>query len=192
MQALLAIRRVFQVGMVVSITLALGPMAAIAQSSGEARIKAAFVHNFLKFVEWPVSAFSGPTDSLVVGILGRGPSSEAAAIFLAGKQVNSRFIAVRRLTDDDAAWKVHAIFIGGSNPKRSQVLVESLLGRGVLIIGESDRFVEDGGSIGMVLEDRRVRFDVNLDAAVAARLRISSKLLALARHVLGENEAPEP
>jgi hypothetical protein len=169
------------------IILAMLPATARGQPAGEPQIKAAFVYNFLKFVEWPDAVFSGPSDSLVVGVVGDGPTTPVVMAFLAGKQAAGRSIAVRRLahpaTGADVSRNIHAIFIGGSDARRARQVLEAWEGRGVVTIGEADGFAADGGVIALVVEGKRVRFDVNPGVAGLDSVRISSKLLALARTV---------
>ena len=160
-----------------------GPVAAQAPAE-ESQVKAAFVYNFLKFVDWPASAFGAPADSLIVAIVGDGATADAAAAFLQGKQVNERAIAVRRLKEDAALPPAHAVFVGDASPGQLRRVLEAASGAGALSIGEADEFAAQGGVIGLLVEARRVRFEINTAAADAARLRISSKLLALARIVI--------
>jgi hypothetical protein len=151
--------------------------------SSEAQVKAAFLYNFLKFVEWPPDVFLTPQDSLIVGIVGGGSTADAAAQFLDGKPVQGRAVAIRRLKDEGPRPTVHAIFIGDADASRARRLLESVANAAVLSIGEREDFAEDGGVIGLTVEAQKVRFEINTDAAATAGLKISSKLLALARIV---------
>ena len=173
--------------------MAVGGSSASAQApASEAQVKAAFVYNFLKFVEWPAGAFAGPQDSLVVGIVGTTPTAEAAAAFLAGKGVNTRPIAVRRMPLDAPIVGVHAIFVGDlRDDSRPQMLYEAA-STNVLSIGEAKGFATHGGVIGLLVEDQKVRFEINPEAADSAQLRISSKLLALAKLVRGTKREQAP
>jgi hypothetical protein len=152
-------------------------------SPDEAQIKAAFVYNFLKFVEWPAESFHGPQDPFVVGIVGEGDTADATERFLGAKQVGPRPIVVRRLKWDQALTGVHAIFVAEHDSKRVRRVLEAAAAVSALSIGEGEDFTERGGVIGLLIDDRKVRFDVDTDAAQAAGLRISSKLLALTRVV---------
>jgi hypothetical protein len=166
------------------ITLSPDADAAFAQApANEAQVKAAFVYNFLKFVDWPAEAFAGPGDSLIVGIVGSGSTADAAALFLDGKPVNGRAVAIRRLKDHGPRPGVHALFIGNADTMHSRRILDDVANAAVLSIGESVDFAGDGGVIGLLVEAQKVRFEINTDAAAKAGLRISSKLLALARIV---------
>jgi YfiR/HmsC-like len=158
----------------------------------EAQIKAAFVYNFLKFVDWPETAPRRSDDPLVVAIIGEGPTADAVATFLATRRVGDRAIVIRHVSWDQPLAGVQAAFVNEGDPKRLHHILESASGAAVLSIGESQDFASRGGVIGLVVDDRRVRFDIDADAADAARLRISSKLLALGRVVrAGKNKAGE-
>ena len=91
----------------------------------------------------------------------------------------SRLIAIRRLTWDQPLAGVHAAFVTESDPRRVRHLLGTASGAGVLSIGEGAAFASHGGVIALLLVNQRVRFDIDIDAATAARLRVSSKLLAL-------------
>lgn len=145
------------------------------------QIKSEFIHNFLKFVEWPVATFSSLDDPLVVAIVGSGPTADATERFLATKRVGTRPLVVRRMTWDESRSGVHAVFVGESDPTTQRHFLEQTGEEGILSIGETDGFVKRGGVIGMSVVDNKVRFDINRNAAKAARLKVSARLLALAR-----------
>jgi hypothetical protein len=167
----------------VLMALFVGERAQAQSPSGEAQIKAAFVYNFLKFVDWPADAFPGPQDPFVVGIVGEGDTADATERFLGAKQVGVRAIVVRRLKWDQSFAGVHAVFIAERDAKRLRRVLEAAAAVSALSIGEGEDFAERGGMIGLLIDDRKVRFDIDTDAAQAAGLRVSSKLLALTRVV---------
>jgi hypothetical protein len=152
-------------------------------SSGEAQVKAAFVYNFLKFVDWPAEAFHGTQDPVVVGIVGEGDVADATERFLAAKQVGARPVVVRRLSWDQSLAGVQAIFIAEPDAKRLHHVLEAAAASSVLSIGEGEEFATRGGVIGLLIEGSKVRFDIDTGAAQAAGLHVSSKLLALTRVV---------
>jgi outer membrane receptor for ferrienterochelin and colicins len=157
---------------------------AFAQGAGEeAEIKAAFVYNFLKFVEWPADAFQRAEEPLVVAIVGVGPTAEATARFLAPKQVGGRQLIVRRVGWDEPLTGVHAVFVTESDARKLRRILEAASSRSILSIGEGASFASSGGLIGLVIEERKVRFDIDMAVADATRLKVSSKLLALTRIV---------
>lgn len=158
----------------------LGGDSASGQSvQNEYDVKAAFIYNFTKYIEWPPSALPGNTP-IVIGIVGRDPFGRSLDELLHGKTVSGRSFRVRRLTwTDEEISGCHVLFVtaGASDPAR----LSKLRGRPVLTIGESPGFTSKGGIINFVIEGGRVRFDVNPDLANAAGIQISSKLLSLAR-----------
>lgn len=152
-------------------------------SREEAQIKAAFVYNFLKFVEWPAGTFKRPNAPLVVGIIGGGSIADAAEQVLATKRVRARRLVVRRLKWDESLRGVHVVFVAENDEMRQRRICEAAASEGVLSIGEGSEFAARGGVIGLLIEERKVRFDIDTGAAGAAGLIVSSKLLALARVV---------
>jgi hypothetical protein len=160
----------------------------------EAQVKAAFVYNFLKFVDWPAGATQRSDDPLVVAIIGDGPTADAVAGFLATKRVGDRPIVVRHLAWDQLLTGAHAAFVSENDSRKLRRIFDMAAGAAVLSIGEGHDFTMQGGMISLLIEQRRVRFDIGIDAADAARLRISSRLLALG-HVVhvpprGSGEVP--
>ncbi len=177
----------------VLVAMAVSGSTAIAQPpAAEAQVKAAFVYNFLKFVEWPAESFASARDSLVFGIVGTSATAEAAAFFLAGKQANSRPIAVRRMPADAPIIGVHAIFVGDVRESIQPQVFYEAASTNVLSIGEAKGFATRGGVIGLLVEDQKVRFEINPEAADSAQLKISSKLLALAKLVRGSKREQAP
>ena len=151
--------------------------------AAEAQIKAAFIYNFLKFVEWPATAFGDPRDPFVVAIIGDGATADATEQFLASKQIGARSLVTRHLSWDDALVGVHALLLAERDPKKQRRIFAAAAEASVLSIGEGADFAVRGGVIGLLVENRKVRFDIDVNAAQAAGLQISSKLLALTRSV---------
>ena len=153
-----------------------------AQAPGfdEYQVKAAFLYNFAKFVEWPPGTFANPTDPIGICVVGQNPFGSALEKMVRGKRVGDRTFAVRQLPDTQQAGQCQILFIGAAEWKRTRVLLEAVKGPGVLTVGESDDFTVQGGIIGFRLDGPRVRIKVDLQTAEQAKLRISSKLLSLA------------
>lgn len=151
--------------------------------TGESQVKAMFVYNLLKFVEWPVATFVGARDPFVVVIIGDGATADATERFLSSKAIGERQLLVRRARWDQSLAGVRAAFVVERDEKKLARVLDAASAAGVLTIGEGDRFTTSGGVIGLIVQDRKVRFDVNTSSAQNARLRVSSKLLALA-HVI--------
>jgi uncharacterized protein DUF4154 len=146
----------------------------------EYEIKAAFLYNFAKFVEWPPTVFGGPKVPLNICVFGRDPFGRALDDALLGKAIGDHPATLERARQISELATCHIVFIsGGESPRLAEVL-GSLRGRNVLLVGETEGFASAGGAIQFVLDENRVRFVVNPDAANRAGLKISSKLLALA------------
>lgn len=149
----------------------------------EYQIKAAFLYNFAKFVEWPADTFADPHAPLVLGIVGEDPFGSALDKLAVDKTVNGRGLVIKRLKQGPDLRNCHILFVSSSERKRIPQILGSLQGASVLTVGETERFAQSGGVIDFILEENKVRFEINSDAAARARLNISSKLLALARMV---------
>ena len=153
-----------------------------AAQSGERDLKAAFLYNFAKFVEWPAAAFPEPTTPVTLCVLGDDPLGASLEAVVKGEKLNDRRLVVRLLRDPQAIPGCHVLFVSIEKGRLPEILA-SLRGSGVLTVGSAADFLERGGMIRLFLEQNRVRFDINLDAAEQSHLTLSSKLLRLARAV---------
>jgi hypothetical protein len=153
---------------------------------GEYDLKAAFLFNFAKFIDWPPGSFTSPETPFTICILGRDPFGHALDDTLQGKLIRDRTLAVRRLKDRTEARSCQMVFVSSTESAHLAEILESLRGTNVLIVGETNGFAAAGGIIELTLEDNRVRFAINVDAAGRAGLTFSSKLLALAKLVHDE------
>lgn len=149
----------------------------------ESQVKAMFVYNFLRFVEWPVDVAAGAKDPFVVLIIGEGATADATERFLGSKTIGERPLVVRRIRWDQSLAGARAAFVVERDAKKLNHILDAAAAAGVLTIGEGETFTTRGGVIGLLVEDRKVRFDVDTTAAQNAGLRVSSKLLALTRVV---------
>jgi hypothetical protein len=146
----------------------------------EYQVKAAFLYNFAKFVEWPAGSFATATDPIEICIVGQNPFGLALDTMVRGKKVGDRTFAVRRFPDTSQSNQCQILFIGATEWKRTRALLDAVKSPGVLTVGETDDFTDLGGIIAFRLDGPRVRIRVDLQMAERARLRISSKLLSLA------------
>jgi hypothetical protein len=150
----------------------------------EYQVKAAFLYNFMKFVDWPERAFADGSAPMVLAILGDDPFGETIDK-LQGKTVKGRPIVVRRAATLKALGAFHLLFVPASDKSdidRIRATAEEL---GALTIGDGRGFRAKGGMIELVRDGDRISFEVNLDAARRAGLTVSSKLLGLAKVVSG-------
>jgi len=145
-------------------------------------VKAAFLYRFVEFVEWP-PASPLPKHLVTIGVLGRDPFGGVLDTAVLHKTVAGRALAIRRFASVEALEACEILFIGTSEMPHLPEILARLKHAPVLTVGEADRFARHGGMIGFFFEDGRVRLEVNREAAERAGLRISSKLLSVARLV---------
>jgi len=155
----------------------------------EYQVKAAFLYNFAKFVEWPPDTFKTARDPITICVLGPNPFGNALEEAVTGKTVEGRSFAVRPLVDPGPGCNCQILFVSSAERKRLRSLEAALKKAAILTVGEAQDFASNGGVINFKLENGRVRLEVNLDAAEQARLRISSKLLSLAEIVRSEKQS---
>jgi len=151
--------------------------------SKEHQLKAAFLFNFTKFVEWDAASFDSPDAPLVIGILGSNAFGNEVEHAVKGRKVNGRPLVVRKLRSAGEARGTHLLFISSEEDGHAAGIINSVRGAPVLTVGESAAFARAGGAITFAIESGKVRFDINTTAAERASVRISSQLQKLARSV---------
>jgi hypothetical protein len=156
------------------------PLRSAPEQTLEYEVKAAFLLNFAKFVDWPASAFGDAGSPLAICILGRDPFGRAIDDLVQGEEVGGRKLLVRRIAEPPPSKACQIVFTQQSGTDAIKPLSDL---RGVLTVGEGESFVHDGGIIGFVIDNRRVRFDISRRAANEAGIKLSSKLLSVARAV---------
>jgi hypothetical protein len=154
-----------------------------AQSGNQ--VKAAYLLNFLKFVEWPEDAFAGPLSPVVIGIVGNNPFGFSLQQDILGKTVQGRDLIVRHYHVGEDLRGSHILFISASEQKRLPQILSSLRGSSVLTVADMDQFLEAGGMIQFSLEGTQLRFTINVNATNQTKLKLSSKLLSVARVAKG-------
>jgi hypothetical protein len=147
----------------------------------EADLKAAFLYNFTKFVEWPPDAFAKEDAAFVVGIFGDEEFASKLRKLLQDKQAHGHPFVVRRLAQNSEAKSCHILFFREAETRRLSSIYESIKRVPILTVGESEEFLDSGGMFNLVFEDKQLRFEVNPATAENARLTVSSKLLRLAK-----------
>jgi hypothetical protein len=151
----------------------------------EYQLKAVFLFNFVQFVEWPASVHATKDSPIVIGIVGEDPFGAALDKTVQGEKVSGRSLEVRRFKEGDDVTACHLLFIPGSAKDHAGDLLQKLQGRPVLTVSETPGFAERGGVINLVMADKKVRFEANPQTAARQGLKLSSKLLQLARVVQG-------
>ena len=149
-------------------------------------VEAVFLFNFSQFVDWPAQAFPQPDSPIVIGVLGSDPFDGTLDDVVRGELVKGRPLVVRRFQHVEQLTDCHILFISRSERPRLEPIVQMLKGRSILTVSDLDEFASQGGVIGFVLLDNKIRLRVNLQAAKDAGLTLSSKLLRPAQIVSGE------
>jgi hypothetical protein len=164
-------------------TLALPCRAQTANSSdsSEYLIKAGFIYNFAKLMQWPTSAFPQPDSPIVIGILGNDPFGATLDSVLAGKKVDARGFVVKHLKWGADIKSCNILYVSASEAPHLDEILHAVKGLPVLTIGQMPEFARRGGIVNFVIEDDKVRFEVNVEAAKQAEISISSRLLTLAK-----------
>lgn len=151
----------------------------------ENQLKAVFLFNFAQFVEWPASAFDGTDSPLVIGVMDGDPIALLLDEVVRGELIQGRPLQVRRYRQVQEVADCHILFINRSESARLEEFTRRLQGGSILTVGDGDRFAERGIMIGFVTERDRIRLRINLGAARASGLQLSSKLLRSAEIVTG-------
>lgn len=168
------------------------------ETAREYQVKAAFLYNFIMFIDWPQAKMPEDNSPVIIGIIGKDPFKDAFdpvkdKLAKGKKVIVKRFSGLEELKKDpaemnrqiDAVRNCHLLFICSSEKKSAKEIIDLIKGNNILTVGDMDKFLEsEGGMINFVLEDKKVRFEVNLDAAKQADLKIRSQLLRLAVKVI--------
>lgn len=178
------------IGAAIAPTVQANPDSAKASASREHRIKAAILYNFAKFTAWPVEAFADAKAPLRLCVLG-DDSFDGALTALEGRTVKNRPIVTSRPASAQSLEQCHLLFVGASQAKRLGTIIESLRGMPVLVVGDTPHFARSGGIIRLETVDNRVRFEINVEAAHHAKLKLDSRLLRLGR-IVGKRAAFMP
>ena len=152
-----------------------------AKTASEYEIKAAFLYNFARYVEWP-STTPASAEGFVVTVLGEDPFGEALEV-MRDRTVGDRQLVVRRVARVEDVGASRILFISRSEAEDLPRILQRLGPAPVLTVGESPQFAERGGMIRFRRDGDRIGFDINVDSAQRAGLRVSSQLLKLARIV---------
>jgi uncharacterized protein DUF4154 len=140
-------------------------------------LKAAFMFHFAQFVQWPQDALPERNTPLTIGILGEDPFGKSLDEIVANEAVGGHKLVVRRFQNVNQITSCHILFISPSEAGRMDQILQHLGRRSILTVGETKDFAVRSGIIGFVISEKRLRLAINLAAANAARLTISSKLL---------------
>ncbi|MGE3539369.1 MAG: YfiR family protein [Candidatus Tectimicrobiota bacterium] len=159
------------------------PVALLGAVLTEYEVKAGFLYHVGWFVDWPASTVQADASTFVIGVLGTSPFGGVLEDLLRGKSVRERPVVVQYYQRPDEAIASHVLFISAEEAARLPALLEGLGKASVLTVSDLERFTERGGVIALRLVDRKLHFDINLEAAERAGLKLSSQLLRLAKAV---------
>jgi len=148
----------------------------------ELQVKAAFVYNFAKFVEWPEDPAHANSPITFCALAGE-PFADALEQSLQGRNINGRVVVVKRITKAQQAHRCHVLFLPGIEKKRLEEYLGELAGWSVMTVGDTGQFAARGGMIQLIKDANKFRFAVNVDAVTRVGLKISSRLLQLAEVV---------
>jgi hypothetical protein len=161
---------------------------AVAEGPSEYEVKAAFLFNFSKYVEWPEGTFAGPADRIVICLLGENPFGNLLEEDVRDKKVNGRELLVRETKSVSGTAGCHIVFIALSEHRRMDEILGRLADQPVLTVSDGESIADRGVILGLTLREGRVRFEVNLMAAKRAELKLSSQLLKVAIRLIGQSD----
>ncbi len=153
----------------------------------EYQVKAAFLFHFVQLVDWPADTPADANNSLFLCTLGEDPFRGALESTVEGKGIGARVIHIRHLKQAEDTRGCHLLFLGKAQSGRLPAVLAELRNAPVLTVGETPGFLGAGGMICFRIVKNQVRFDINLDAAQSARLKIGSRLLLMAQIVIGQS-----
>ncbi len=153
---------------------------AVATPPNEYALKSVFLYNFCRFIDWPDSAFAGPGDPIVIGVLGDDPFGPLLAEAVHGESFRGRTIRIENYRHVREIGRVHLLFVAASETARLNEILSAVAGKSIVTVGENEGFIERGGMIALPADRNRVRLLINPDTMRAARLDVSSKLLRVA------------
>jgi hypothetical protein len=154
-----------------------------AQTARVDQLKAAFVYNFTKFIEWPSQSFTDVNAAIVIGVLGDSPMAAVLDDLVRDRKVNGHPITVRTIQSAAEAASTHILFVGATESSRWAQVQAAIETRPVVTVGESPSFARSGGTINFVVQDDKLRFEINMTAAERSGVKISAQLQKLAAAV---------
>ena len=151
----------------------------------EYQIKAAFLYQFAKFVQWPDNVFADSTKQIVIGVFGQDPFGDDLDNTVRGKYIHGRQIEIERYDRLNNINDCQILFISDSETKNLDTIFSKLRHANILTVGDTENFCRKGGIINFIRKENKIHFEINVDAAQTAGLKLSSKLLNLAKIVEG-------
>jgi hypothetical protein len=175
----------FVLALVTGVLLLAAPPLVLAQraEASEASVKAAFLYKFAGYVEWPPDALAAGAP-FTIGVIGSDAVASELAQIVPGRSVAGHPVELKRLEEGEAPKGLQLLFVGGPNPGHEAATIAAAQKGGALVVTESDKGLAAGAAINFVAANEHVGFEVSLDSAQRSGLRISSRMLAVARRVV--------
>jgi len=173
-------------------------------TSSEYQIKAAFLYNFIKFIDWPREKVADHNEPIIVGVIGKSPFGNAF-VPIKDRRIKGRDVVIKQFETFDELKKsgekdkselrrkieeirqCHLLFVCSSEKKDLKEIIDLVKDHYVLTVGEMTNFIESGGITNLLVEEKKVGFEINVTAAKRAGLKIRSQLLRLAKRVVDKN-----
>jgi len=162
------------------------PAQADAQAD-EYRVKAAFLYKFGSYIEWPSGSFARADSPVAIGVMGADALADELVQIVAGRNVNGRPVRVRKLRPGDPIAGLHVLFVGRADSGRLAEILAAAKGRALLTVTESEEALELGSMINFVVVEDKVRFDIAPPPSESSNLKISARLLGVARKVVSKS-----
>jgi len=157
---------------------------AVAQQASESSVKAALVYKFASYVEWPAEAFPSPDTPLAICVVGADDVAADLEPLIRGRTVNNRSFALRRLKEGEGIGGCHVVYVGRREAIRINAIARAARAQSALVVSDAERGLENGSVINFIPVEDRIGFEVSIDAAERSNLRISSRMLTVARRVV--------
>jgi hypothetical protein len=157
---------------------------AFAQQASESSVKAALVYKFASYVEWPAESFASPETPLAICVVGADDVAADLEPLIRGRTVNNRPFALRRVKEGEGIGGCHVVYVGRREATRINALARAARSQSALLVSDAANGLENGSVINFVPIEDRIGFEVSIDAAERSNLRISSRMLTVARRVV--------
>ena len=172
--------RRFQLAVAIGLLLFPGSLPAAPPSPNEYSLKAVFLYNFCRFIDWPELAFASPNEPLIIGIVGPDPFGSLLQEAIAGESYHGRPIRIDHYRSAREIRRCHLLFVSQAAAGQFNAIVTAAAGHNILTVGETEDFLDRGGMIALTAEENRVRLRINPTALRMTKLSVSSKLLQVA------------
>jgi|SRR6185436_4800556 len=151
------------------------------QSASEYQVKAVFIYNFTRFIDWPSEAFKSPDEPFIIGIIGEDPFGTYLDETVTGEKIGTHPIQIQRFADIKQVVKCHILYVSSYEPEEAEKILSAVADKSILTVSDATAFNKWGGMIRFFTENNKIRLQVNVEASKKSGLTISSKLLGVAQ-----------